>query len=337
MAHNLSINSNGEAEFFVAKTPAWHGLGTVTDNCLTWENAVIAAKLDWTISKSMLKNPRTGDDIGTFGIFRDDNNEFLALCKERYNLLQNQILFSFADILASSGRANFESAGAIDGGKTVWCMLRLSNLDFSPVNGDLHEARLLCIDYRDGRATTFKVVLNRVVCQNTLSIALGETGNETLKFRHTALRDVKMKQAEGLVSMAANSIQAMNMKLKALAAKPVSPIQFKQVMEKLFPNFEKETTAGNKALLVANNFMLNDGNKIAGIQGTAYAMLQAVTDYIDHQKIGLKGEGSMEEKRRESALFGSGDKFKNDALKEIENMFLDDIDMMMNEAILSAV
>lgn len=337
MAHNLSFDKNGVAECFQAKTPAWHGKGITTKECLTVGQLLTETNVNHSISKSMLLNPRDGKEMGIYGLFRDDNNFFLNTCSKSYNPLQTVEMFSFLDTLVGKGLAHFETAGVLDGGKSVYCVSRLANLDFAPTEGDNHEARLLCVDHRDGRATTVKTIVTRVVCQNTLSMAMAEAGNVALKFRHSTGRDEKFKMAENLIHLASDSIQAMNTKLRALIQKKVSPIQFKQVFDKLFPDFEKGKQVGTRAGIVANNFMMNDNNQIAGINGTAYSLLQAVTQFIDHQATDFRSEGTIEEQRKTSAMFGKGDKFKNDALKEIESIFLDDIDLMMNEALLTAV
>ena len=74
--------------------------------------------------------------------------------------------------------------------------------------------------------------------------------------------------------------------------------------------------------------MQNDAGKIKGIEGTAYAMLQACTQWVDHQRDGLKcGNRNLNAVRAESAMFGTGDIFKNQALDSIyEIMGLNDVE-----------
>jgi hypothetical protein len=70
--------------------------------------------------------------------------------------------------------------------------------------------------------------------------------------------------------------------------------------------------------MIASNFMQNDGGKIKNIDGSAYALLQAVTQYVDHQRDGLRvGESTLEKVRAENAMFGTGNQFKNEALDRI--------------------
>jgi hypothetical protein len=83
--------------------------------------------------------------------------------------------------------------------------------------------------------------------------------------------------------------------------------------------------------------MSNDGGKIKGIEGSAYSLLQSVTRYIDHQRDGLRtNDSTIELKRAESAMFGSGDKFKTLALNTICNAVgIDEIDQILANAALA--
>lgn len=58
----------------------------------------------------------------------------------------------------------------------------------------------------------------------------------------------------------------------------------------------------------------NDGNRFKEQRGTAYNLLNAVTQFVDHER-STRGNGvAVDVKRSESALFGSGEDLKTDAL-----------------------
>jgi phage/plasmid-like protein (TIGR03299 family) len=339
MSHNLSKNAAGEVEMFCAGKPAWHGLGINVQDAQTWENASKLAKLDWTISKVQLTNPRTSAGIPSYALLRDDDNRWISTVGDKYTPIQNAQAFSFVDALLEAGKAHYESAGALGNGEVMWCMARLNAQSFSPVKGDEHQTYLLFSEFRDGRAAQVRLTLTRVVCQNTLNIALGSkaVNGAVLKLRHTSGIDEKIKAAKDLLTTVGSEISSIKTKFQALATKKITQPQFFTIMEKLFPGFEKSSRSENKAAMVASNFMANDGGQIKGIEGSAYALLQGVTRWIDHQRDGLRvGDSSIEAKRAESAMFGSGDQFKTFALDTISSVVgVDDIDKMLAEVALA--
>jgi len=85
-------------------------------------------------------------------------------------------------------------------------------------------------------------------------------------------------------------------------------------MDKLFP--KKQTEDGEESSTRRDNILAeilaiydsNDGDQFPEQRGTAYNLLNAVTNYTDHVR---SSKGDM---RSESALFGSGDKMKTTAL-----------------------
>jgi len=48
MAANINVE-NGVASFFSVKEKAWHGLGTILDNCPTSEEAMAYAGLNYDV------------------------------------------------------------------------------------------------------------------------------------------------------------------------------------------------------------------------------------------------------------------------------------------------
>lgn len=313
MSDNISIQ-NGIAEVFTAKTPAWHGLGITVSEAPTWQDASKLAHLDWTISKHRLLNPLTSDPIPSFAIVRDDSNKWISTVGEKYFPIQNSQCFEFCDALLQTGKVRYESAGALGNGETVWCLAKMDN-DFEPVKGDVHETYLLFTDSRDGKAAKVFLTTVRVVCQNTLNMALSNSDKTMLKLRHTQGVTAKLEQAKALLTNADNQIQAINLKLSALARVKITLPRFETIMGKLFPDYENKTKTGNKAAIVASNFMASE---FENEKGSAFAMLQAVTQYIDHQRDGLRvGLSTLETKRKESALFGAGNDFKQLAYNTI--------------------
>lgn len=322
MAHNIS-NVNGINEVFVAGAPAWHNLGVNVSEAQTWEEAVKLAHLDWTVSKQQLKNPITDNLLdGQYALLRDDTHDFLSIVGNGYRPIQNVEIFDWCTALVENKEAKFASAGALNGGRTVWCLCELKN-EFAVVKSDAHKTYLLAVDNRDKRSATLKVVDCRVVCNNTLSIALGEAG-EFIKIRHSANADQKIFDLKALVAGVSANIRTLEDKLKELSKKKVTAKSFEAVLTKLFPELDTSTSQQKMAAQIAENFTRNDNNAVPAIQGTAYNLFNAFTEYADHNKTGFRGGPEVQiQKRAQYALFDDGVDWKNESLDTICDVFLD--------------
>jgi hypothetical protein len=60
---------------------------------------------------------------------------------------------------------------------------------------------------------------------------------------------------------------------------------------------------------------LNDDNAFPQFRGTGYNLLNSITEYTDHFRDTRSADGDTEGQRAFSALFGSGDKFKQEAVE----------------------
>jgi len=177
MAHNLMTRNGSTAMFCTGdRDAAWHKLGQRTPNAVTWQEAMRLADLSWPVSKQVLFDSN-GKPVSAWGIFREDDSAFLGAVGERYTPIQNKDAFEFVDVLmeATNG-AHYDSAGALGNGERIWCSAKVP-FDFEPVPGDKTETYLMFTTSHDGSASAVcKLTTVRVVCQNTLSQAIGSAG-----------------------------------------------------------------------------------------------------------------------------------------------------------------
>ncbi len=101
MAHELSFDSQGNAEAFYAMKPAWHGLGTVLDHAPTSEAAIEAAHLDWHVDMKPLQTTDGIDVPDNFATVRGDNSAVLGVVSDKYKVVQNRDAFKFLDSLVA--------------------------------------------------------------------------------------------------------------------------------------------------------------------------------------------------------------------------------------------
>lgn len=341
MAHNLEI-INGQASAMFSDMPAWHGLGTVVVGAQTWEDTMRLARLDWEVEKRQLYGQGTIDNgqafyfpIPVWGMFRQDNGEFLGEVGKVYKEIQNKDAFAFVDaVLGVENGAHYESAGVLGKGERIWCLARTPDHDFSVAGKDQHKAYLLFTTSHDGStAATCKLVTIRVVCQNTLNASLAMNGTFT-KVKHTTEASKKLEAAKKLSSNAVKTTKEIEERLNTLSRRILDKDTYVGILDRLFPASTKEkdnkdgdisTRRANLMREVSTLFENNDGNKgFSEFRGTAYNLLNAITEYTDHKR-GVRitedrKDLSQDQARHEAALFGSGAAFKEEAEQIIWEM-----------------
>jgi phage/plasmid-like protein (TIGR03299 family) len=320
MAHDIAT-INGKAAVALARQPAWHGLGTVVDHLMKAEEAFKAAQLDWQVEKRNLFGQLpdgTFIKLGAFGIFRQTDNQLLGTCGKMYKPIQNYQGFEIIDALlelADDG-AYYETAGALGKGEQIWAMARIPN-DFTIAGEDEHRTFLLFHTRHDGNGSALcKLVDERVVCANTLAIGLRESGSE-LRIPHFGNVEAKIEAAKKLMAATGEAVMRLHEKFDVLANRIVTKAHFMAVVDKLFPESEENVEAGvvanaraERIAAVAELFASNDRNAVPAVKGTAYNLLNAVTEYTDHYS-------GTDKSRARSAMFGAGELVKANALEII--------------------
>lgn len=329
MSHDL-MNRNGTTAMFCVgdRNSAWHRLGQRTPNAVTWEKAVELADLNWTVVKKQLyaRNPLGKVvDVPVFGTFRTDDGVFLGSVGEGYQLIQNKDQFTFVDsFLEAANGAHYESAGALGNGERIWCLARIPEADYNIDGGDEHKAFIMVANSHDGSlAYTMKLVDTRVVCANTLAVAIRENG-AAFKIKHTVSAAARMKEALAIMGQVKLQAVGLKQKMERLASRQLSRESVEHILDRLFPKPKDEkanqTRHDNTVAEVLSLYEANDRNAFPSVKGTAYNLLNAVTEYTDHLRT-ARGNGSKPEQiavaRAESALFGSGERLKTQALTVI--------------------
>src|SRR5579863_841979 len=217
MAHNLMTRNGSTAMFCTGdRDAAWHKLGQRTPNAVTWQEAMKLADLSWPVTKQVLFDSR-GKAVEAWGIFRADDSQFLGAVGERYTPIQNKDAFEFVDVLmeATDG-AHYDSAGALGNGERIWCSAKVP-FDFEPVPGDKTETYLMFTTSHDGSASAVcKLTTVRVVCQNTLSQAIGSAG-QFVRVKHTRNAQDRMVRAAELMKGIGANVESLKDKLVKLA------------------------------------------------------------------------------------------------------------------------
>jgi phage/plasmid-like protein (TIGR03299 family) len=308
-----------------AKEVPWHKLGTyIGEEPLNATEAIVAAGLDWDVEKRPLYVPTgIGGDpadgvveaTGHWGVTRVSDDKVLGVVQGRYQIIQNKEAFAFMDSLTSS-ELKYETAGALKGGRKIWLLAEMPER-IEPIRGDVTIPYLLLSNGHDGR-TILNILptTTRVVCQNTLNLALGNMRNG-VSIRHTGSMHDKLEEAQRVLGFARREVDAMAIVAAALAQKNVGVPEWEAFLDVMAPLPLKAGANPARANTVRESltalFESGAGTDIPGVRGSGWGALQAVTDYTSHFRTTRGGR----EARLESVWYGSGNAMNQKALRTL--------------------
>lgn len=335
MAHNLNIDSNGNARMFAAGELPWHKLGNNVADAVSWAEAMKLGGLDWTVDERTIFADGDIPLRDYKALTRTELNGKvipLGIVGAEYHVIQNATAFDWTETLLNAG-AKYESAGALGNGSRIWVLARVPDADYS-IGGDKHQSFLLFETSHDGtRAATARLTDVRVVCQNTLNAALAGNGSN-LRIRHTKTAQERFDAAVRMIGNTVVTAKELQAKLERLANKSLTKETLQSIMAELFPaptedkGKASKTRHENILLEIAQNLKSNDKGAFSEQAGTAYALFNSITNYVDHAKASRANDlmpgAKPEQLRSLSAMFGSGAELKERALvtigKHIDSM-----------------
>jgi phage/plasmid-like protein (TIGR03299 family) len=306
MAHLLE-SQNGETAFASFREPAWHGLGEVFTEEVSTAEMLKKAKLNnWDVRLEDIEIPNQfSSDKNYSFVVRDNpftlgNKDVLGVVGERYVPLQNEDLFDFADNLLDNG-GRWETAGSIKGGRVVFGALALERetvLDPNGVSDKINTYLLVNTSHDGSIAIQASITPVRVVCANTLNLALGNRGRggsvkQSFKIRHTQTAQGKVAVAREALGLANAYMDEFDKMASAMIETEITKAQFDKIVNLAYPMPKDDakkvsiTKHANKIDLI-NDIYVGDFNNT--ISGTAWGALNALTERLDWHRAGRKGQ-----------------------------------------------
>ncbi len=299
----------------------WHGLGNKLAPQQPIEVWKRQAGMDWTVEASEVRYITGGSGVGVINAFpeqkvlyRSDTKAPLAVVSRRFQVVQpGEILEFYRDLTAGNG-FELETAGVLREGRKFWALARTGQS--TTLRGrDKVDGYLLLATACDGTlATTAQFTSVRVVCNNTLAIALGEA-RSAIKVPHRSQFDPETVKRQLGITVA--SWDGFVARMRALAECPVDP----DTVEGLLRRVLTYGTADGKRQVVNQQALANvhslyegggRGALLASSRGTAWGLLNSVTEYVDHHRR-ARSDGH----RRDAAWFGQGAHIKQRAWDEV--------------------
>ena len=164
---------------------AWHGMGVVTDGTLPAREAFETAQALFTVEKRELFYPtEPGDEgrtlpfyqpSGSFAVVRTDTQALLGVVSKQYEIVQNDSLLRMAEFIREE--VDMDCVIVLSDGAKVCFTATLRGAETDIVPGDTVKRRIVGYLGHDGKTGCGAKFTNiRVVCQNTLTAALRESG-----------------------------------------------------------------------------------------------------------------------------------------------------------------
>ena len=305
---------------YVGETP-WHGLG----NQLTPKQPLEVWAKQSGMSFKILETPvrYMADAIGQLGsimtfpeqkvLYRSDTKAPLSVVSSRFQVVQpSEVLEFYRDLTEISG-FELETAGVLKEGRKVWALARTGRTAALKGNDTVNGYLLLATACDGTLATTAQFTSIRVVCNNTLAIALAD-GTTAVKVPHSTSFDPQAVKQELGVSV--SSWDAFMYRMKVLSERKVKSHEAMTYFLRVFTDSAAPSSTGltNERALKAVQTLYDGqghGAELASAKGTAWGLLNSVTEYVDHQR-----RARNQDYRLDSAWFGQGATLKKKALDE---------------------
>lgn len=255
----------------------WHGLGTFKAN--GWKNVksmLTDAGIDWKVNRSAMYTADGAEVEGFSALTRSSDGKVLDVVGGRYQPVQNEDAFEFFTEFVEAGKAKMETAGSLMGGRIVWGLAKLGT-GFKLKNQDQVDGYLLCMcPHKKGKSLLYKTTAIRVVCNNTLTMALRTAGNEWRMSHRTVFDGVKIEEAKTALGIARDQIGEFETTARKLQKVKVTD---KDVRDILSPIFVKDGTEESRRM----KQLIDIYERAPGADpGNAWGVLNAVSYYADH-------------------------------------------------------
>jgi len=275
--------ANVESMFYTREKP-WHGLGVMVQEAPTSAEALTLAGLDWRVVQSPIV---TEDGIPINGFkanLRETDDKVLGVVTDRYRVVQNSEAFAFTDSLLGEG-VTYETAGALQEGRRTWLLAKLPQRYI--ISGDEITPYLVFMNSHDGSGA-IKVAMTpiRVVCQNTLNLALS-TAKRTWSMNHTGDIEGKLEEARYTLLYADKYMGELGRAIDRLNHIKLSDRQVYEYIDALFPLTDTPTEQQKKNLMrLKEDLMLRyfEAPDLQYVGKNAYRFVNAVSDFATHAK-----------------------------------------------------
>lgn len=312
MAHEIEQLVDGSySTAYVGQKP-WHGLGTELEEGVSPQEMMKAAGVDWrvrelaTYAEMKVDGKKRRLPTGMKALVRETDGKVLTQVGKNWHPVQNEEAFEFFSEFVNEGHMSMNTAGSLKDGQIVWALAKVED-EFELFDGDRVKSHLLFTNpHQYGKTVDVRFTPIRVVCNNTLSMALSGANINAVKLNHRQAFDPE--QVKELMGIAKFKLTKYREAAEFLGSKRTTEDTMKEYFGELLGRSKKEgkelSRNGMTAMQVVDT---QPGAEYA--KGTFWQAFNAVTFMTDH----VMGRG--EDTRLTSAWYGANAKLKQDALQ----------------------
>lgn len=328
MAHNIDFTNNrANIAFLGSRNDVWHRLGQEMKPGMTVQEWADAAGLNWEAIKVPALASLSGEQWdhipassrfmvveGQNFLCRSDNGFPLGYVSDRYEPVQpSEVLAWFEQYISVDDRFQLDVAGSLKQGQIIWATATYK--DALSIVGEHHTARLLMTTTFDGTgATKNQGTMTRTVCNNTLRVALADKRAVVSTRHNTKFNPERVGRELASIAQGYDNYRLMAEAMVQVDMSRAAVSDFFKTCLDIPKTASRDDISGKKlnqfdSLVSAYSTTLDEGTK----PNSAWAALNAITRYVDHDRSTRGGE-SKEEARVLSSNFGSGDALKAKAV-----------------------
>ena len=266
----------------------WHREGTKTENELsTAQEMIVAAGLDWDVAKKPVRTMFQGEDVlvpNAWANVRQTDGAVLGVVGDPYQIVQNREAFAWADSLVDSGAAKYETAGSLFGGRRVFLSMELpGGVSVPGDDGETKPYLLVTNGHDGGTVLQASVTMVRVVCANTWTLALG-AATRTFRIRHSGSTDGKLAAAREALGVTFTYTEEFSRIAGRLAMAKVTTRQVDAILRAAFPvpPTQKAPDKIDRSDFAKVREIYRTTENLDPVRGTAWGVLQAAGEYLDH-------------------------------------------------------
>lgn len=289
----------------------WHGLGKEVHSDLTPDQMLVEAGLDWEVEKIPAFANVNGKQVsvGHSALVRSSDHKILDVISDDWNPMQNRDAFEFFNDFVMAGDMEMHTAGSLRGGQLVWGLAKIKE-SFELFGGDKVDGYLLFTNpHLYGKSIDVRFTPIRVVCNNTLTLAVNSKVENMVKVSHR--REFNAAQVKETLGIAKEKLDKYKEMAAFLGTKRYTGDNVVDYFKTIFPVLtskeDSKKELSKNASLALDIINTQPGAEYA--EGSWWQAFNTVTYMTDH----LIGRNA--DNRLTSAWYGANKNLKVKALE----------------------
>ena len=213
----------------------WHGLGKRVLPDLTPDQMLVEAGLDWEVETHPLTYRYKGDNFksGDSALIRSSDGSYLSTISDDWKPVQNHTAFEFFNEFVMSGDMEMHTAGSLEDGRRTWALAKVKDA-FELFRGDVTENYLLFSNpHKYGMSIDVRMTPIRVVCNNTITMALNGVSDQMVKIHHRNEFDANL--VKEMLGVAKEKLETYKEAAQFLGSKKFTNDSIVEYFNGLFP------------------------------------------------------------------------------------------------------